>query len=107
DSSGPGGFSGCNDQQEGWADVADSWAESTWSATALGSAGLAGQTIGLDVTYSTDAALAERGFWFDEVTVTNFSLLVADTQTNACVATPIFADGFESGNTTAWSNSVP
>jgi hypothetical protein len=62
----------------------NTWGTSSWSAGALGSAALAGQLVRLDVVYSTDPGLALRGFWFDEVALTNFDLQVQDTQTNTC-----------------------
>ncbi len=101
DSSGPGNYSGCNEPEEGWAETEATWGESTWSAAALGSPSLAGQGVRLEVVYSTDPELAERGFYFDEVTVTDFSFQVPDVGAGDCVF--IFRDGFESGDTTAWS----
>ena len=45
--------------------------------------------------------------FIDEVTVTDFDLQVADAQSDMCPALgAIFADGFESGDTTAWSGTV-
>ena len=43
-------------------------------------------------------------FGFDR----NSGLGLIDTQANVVnLNTPIFADGFESGNTTAWTSQVP
>lgn len=104
---GPGSYSGCNDPEMGWADANATWGASTWNAGAFG--GVApSPLVQLQVTYGTDGALAERGFWFDQVSVTDASLQVPDTQSNTCGANPlIFADGFESGDTSAWSTAVP
>jgi hypothetical protein len=44
--------------------------------------------------------LVERWYW---VTVTS----AGPCEETAAVATPIFLDGFESGDTTAWSAAVP
>ena len=108
DSSGPGNYSGCNEPEEGWADTQDSWGTSTWTATALQSSTFAGDLVTLQVTYGTDGALANRGFWFDQVTLTNIGLQVADTLSDSCgLPGGIFADGFESGDTSAWSQTVP
>ncbi|MCP4664546.1 MAG: hypothetical protein GY856_54875, partial [bacterium] len=70
--------------QDGWADAATTWAASTFSAAALGSAGYAGEEIQLDVRYGTDASLNGYGFRFDEVTVTDVSSLGADGQGDSC-----------------------
>ncbi len=107
DSSGPGNYGGCNEPEEGWADVNDTWGTSSWSAGALQSGTFAGEFVQLEVIYATDALLEGRGFWFDEVTLTNIDLQVNDTQDDKCPAFTIFADGFESGDTTAWSVTSP
>ncbi len=102
--SGANGNCGTNGQR-GWAGTMQSWATSTFNATALGSAG-APDFVQLDVLYGTDSGLYLDGFWFDEVTVTNVDLQVDDTQSNVCGPSAlIFTDGFESGNTLAWSST--
>ena len=85
--SGPEGTCGTAGQ-DGWADTAASWGESTWSASALGLAttGVAGQLIQLDVRYGTDPSLNGFGFRFDQVTVTGVTLQVADVQPDNCNA---------------------
>ncbi len=70
--------------QPGWADVANTWGSSGWSAGALGSAGFAGKTVHLDVAYGTDAAVNGKGFWFDKVTLTDFEQVVPDAQADVC-----------------------
>ena len=70
--------------QQGWADSMPSWAASSWSASALGSAGRAGSLVQLDVAYGTDTSVVGSGFWFDKVTVTDIEILVADVQPDAC-----------------------
>jgi hypothetical protein len=93
-------YSGCNDTT-GWAGSFPTWAQSSFSAAALGSAGHANTPVQIEVTYSTDPLEHFRGFAFDQVTLTNFQLQVPDTQAN-CSVGGIFSDGFESGDTTAW-----
>ncbi|MGH9464065.1 MAG: hypothetical protein ACRD0X_00340, partial [Thermoanaerobaculia bacterium] len=93
--------------QDGWADAMPTWAESTWSAAALGSAGAAGELVQLDLRYGTDIAVEGSGFRFDEVTLTDFALVVPDAQPDVCLPPDIFADDFESGDTSAWSTTVP
>lgn len=103
-----GGGGGCLGVQAGWAGTAASWASSNWTAGALGSAGLAGDPIQLEVTYATDGALAPDGFRFDAVTVSNVTFQVPDAQSDSCSGGPvIFTDGFESGDSSAWSATVP
>jgi hypothetical protein len=107
DSSGPGTYGGCNEPEEGWADSMPTWASSSWSDAAFGQVAPAGLAQ-LEVIYSTDPAANGDGFRFDQVTVTDVDLQVADAQTDACSPpTFIFEDGFESGDTSAWGNTVP
>ena len=73
--------------QNGWANVNNTWGSSSWSVGALGSVGRAGETIQLDVAYGTDAFEDFQGFWFDRVTVTDIEFLVADVQPNNCGGT--------------------
>lgn len=81
--SGPGGVCGL-DNQQGWAAANPTWGASTWTAAALGSAGVAGQPIRLSIKYGTDPAANGFGFRFDQVTLTDFNLKVADTQGDVC-----------------------
>jgi hypothetical protein len=99
---GPGVYTGCNDGQPGWAGAQPTWGTSTWTAAALQSPAFAGQFVQLEMTYATDASLALRGFWFDQATLTNVEFQVPDA--GPCV---LFADGFESGDTSAWAATVP
>ncbi|MCB1034607.1 MAG: hypothetical protein KDD47_12320 [Acidobacteria bacterium] len=71
--------------QGGWADTAATWAESTFSAGALGSTGLAGELVQLDLRYGTDTSVVGTGFTFDQVTLTNVDFQVADSQNDSCV----------------------
>ncbi len=73
------------ENQEGWADAAATWAESTWSAAALDAAERAGEFVQLDLRYGTDVDVQGRGFWFDRVTVTDVELVVDDAQADVCV----------------------
>ncbi len=101
-----GNYSGCNDSEDGWAATMSTWGTSSWSAAALDA--VAGRPVQLDIVYGTDGAVVGRGFWFDQVTVTDVELQVGDAQSDACeFLMPIFLDGFESGDTSRWSNSVP
>ena len=76
--------------QNGWADDATTWGESTWSAAALGSPNYAGQQIQLDIRYGTDFSLNGFGFHFDQVTVTDFNQQGPDAQSDSCVVADPF-----------------
>lgn len=91
--------------QAGWAGSNPAWAASTFSAAALGSAGLAGRPVQIEVRYGTDTAVHPDGFRFDRVTVTDVVETGPDQQPDC--STAIFSDGFEGGNTAAWSATVP
>jgi hypothetical protein len=91
--------------ENGWGGTMDTWAQSTWSVTALGSEALAGQPIQLDVRYGTDPLEHGFGFHFDQVTLTNVDLQVPDAQADT-ESGIIFSDGFESGDVDAWSTYV-
>ena len=107
DSTGPGTFSGCNDGEEGWADGNPTWGTSTWDDASFGMVAPAGP-VQIEVTYSTDPLLQLQGFWFDQVAITDVSMLIADGQGNVCpVNDLIFADGFAGGSTAVWSNEFP
>ncbi len=94
--------------QGGWAAANTGWGSSSWDATALQSTTFAGQLVQLELRYGIDAGGNDFGFHFDEVTVTNVDVEVPDNQTNSCAALPpFFADGFETGNTSGWSSTVP
>ena len=84
-----GAFSGAclgMELQDGWGDAMPTWAASSFSAAALGAAANAGKPTRIVVQYGTDAAAALRGFWFDQVRVTNAEIEVPDTQGDVCRA---------------------
>ncbi len=64
----------------GWAGPGPVWLASTWSALDLGSASRAGRSVQIDVGYGTDPTAALLGFWFDEVTLTNYYEQGSDQQ---------------------------
>jgi hypothetical protein len=74
----------CTDGENGFAGTMSTWAESTWTAGALGSAGHAGDSIQIEVRYATDGGLHLGGLLFDNVTITNVDVQVADTQDDEC-----------------------
>jgi hypothetical protein len=72
--------------QAGWGGAMTSWAPSSFSAADLGAADVAGKPVQFVVQYGVDAATAFRGFWFDQVKVTNAEVEVPDTQGDVCRA---------------------
>ena len=50
----------------------------------MSSATYAGDFVRLEITYATDTAVAGDGFRFDQVTITDFDLQVADSQPDVC-----------------------
>jgi len=70
--------------EDGFAGLQPTWAESTYSATALNSADFAGDLVRLSVYYGTDPLEHGYGYWFDDVTLTNFDMQVEDGQPNDC-----------------------
>jgi Bacterial Ig domain len=83
--SGPGGVCGQNNTP-GWADVNATWGASSWTSGALGLPGSAGSPLRLSIKYGTDGAANNFGFRFDQLTLTNFNLKIADAQTDQCAA---------------------
>ena len=74
--------------EPGWNGPGPAFLPSSWSATALGASALAGRMVRLDLAYGTDPLVEGTGFQFDEVTLTNFELQVADKTSDSCPAPP-------------------
>ena len=71
--------------EAGWAGDQQTFAISTWDSSATNPGGIfTDRRVQLEAAYGTDAGLALEGFHFDEVTISNFDELVADTQPNQC-----------------------
>ena len=87
DASGPHGAC-VTSGQAGWAGAGPGFLPSSWSSAALGAGTVAGKRVRLDVAYGTDPLVEGTGFQFDEVTVTNFELQVADAGSDSCPAPP-------------------
>jgi hypothetical protein len=77
----------CTNLQNGWAGTG-AWDSSSWSAGALGSAGLDGTPVRISVMYGTDPTASLAGFMFDQVTITNVHYLAPDAQSNICAPPP-------------------
>jgi hypothetical protein len=68
-----------------------------WLRAVVDVSAYAGQTVQFRFRLGTDSSLGYEGWTIDDVKV------------QSCVASevPLFADGFESGDTSAWSSTVP
>ena len=66
-----------------------------WVRFAVDLAAFAGQSAQVRFRLGTDSLVARDGWWIDDVTVAT------------CSSPDIFIDGFEAGDTTAWSASFP
>ncbi len=76
--------------QAGWAGTQTTFAQSTWNSGAMNPGGIfTNKRVQIETAYGTDPGLAEEGFHFDEVTVTNFDDLVPDTFPNVCLAAAV------------------
>ncbi|HEV8611213.1 MAG TPA: hypothetical protein VGS98_14255 [Thermoanaerobaculia bacterium] len=73
--------------QAGWAGTSP-FLSSDFSSAALSPASCVGVRCRLDIAYGTDSLVSGAGFDFDEVTVTNFDLQVADQASNTCAPLP-------------------
>jgi hypothetical protein len=69
-----------------------------WQEVQVDMSDFAGNTILLRWRMACDSSVSATGWWIDDIDL---------SFTNACVASvPLFADGFELGNTSAWSSSM-
>jgi len=72
----------------------------SWTQYSANLAAFADQTIRLRFLYSSDGASAGQGWYIDDLTLTH-------TQVLAVCSGTLFADGFESGNLSGWSFTLP
>lgn len=70
------------------------WGFQDWTRSMVNLSALAGQSVRFRFRLGTDSVVADEGWYIDDVTVTS-------------CADRIFADGFESGNVSAWQALVP
>ena len=71
--------------EAGWSGTQLTFAESTWDSASMNPGGIfTDRRVQVEAAYGTDPGLALEGFHFDEVTITNFDEVVADTQSNQC-----------------------
>ncbi len=75
----------------------------TWAQYTASLAAWANQEVTLRWRLSTDGSVTYQGWWVDDIEITNV-MVPTDCET---VAGLPFEDGFESGDTSAWSATVP
>jgi hypothetical protein len=90
--------------QSGWAGSNTAWASSAFSTSALDSTSLDGHEVSFEIHYGTDSSVHYEGFAFDLFEITDVMEKRPDTHSDSCGSGLIFTDGFESGNTSNWSN---
>jgi choice-of-anchor B domain-containing protein len=74
----------------------------TWSEYTADLSGLAGEEIQVRWIFSTDGFQTQEGWYLDDIAVTDVGV------PGKCSANPVlFADGFESGDSSAWSATQP
>ncbi len=88
--------------EAGWAGTQDSWATSSFDAAALDSANR-NDPVQLQIEYATDGGVHPAGFRFDQIEWTDVLIEGPDQQPDLCSAFAIFADGFETGDTSRWN----
>ena len=69
-----------------------------WHEVVVDLSPYAGQSVVVRWTLGTDSSLVERGWYLDDVAITAWG---------GAVEPPLFADGFESGDTMGWSSVAP
>ncbi len=72
-------------------------AATIWKKEVVNLDAYAGQTVRFRFRLGTDSSVSREGWYIDDVAV----------QTCIPYAPPLFADGFEGGDSSAWSQTVP
>ena len=84
------GFSNPLANENAWCGDPQDWLESIVDLDAF-----AGQTVQFRFRLATDSSVGREGWYIDDVTV------------QSCENAGLFADGFESGDTSSWSSTMP
>ena len=71
---------------------------STYVETVLELSQMPGNQIWLRFRLGADSGVSDQGWWIDDIRIDG---------TASCAPPEVFADGFESGDTTAWSDGMP
>ena len=73
----------------------------TWDPYIVDLSAWAGQEVRLRWLFSTDGGLTEEGWYLDDLTITHAQVA------GSCASNLLFVDGFETGDSSRWSLSVP
>jgi choice-of-anchor B domain-containing protein len=73
----------------------------TWQQKSISLVAYAGQSVKLAWRYGSDSAVDEEGWYVDDIALTHAQI------PGICTSGLIFADGFATGTTGAWSNAIP
>ena len=73
----------------------------TWQQKTVNLSAYAGQTVRIAWRYGSDTSLNGDGWFVDDIVLTHAQI------PGACTSNLIFADGFATGTTGAWSATVP
>jgi len=73
----------------------------TWQQRTVSLSAYAGQSVRLAWRYGTDSSQAGEGWYVDDIALTHAQI------PGSCTGNLVFADGFTSGNSGAWSATVP
>ena len=73
----------------------------TWQQKSVNLSAYAGQTVRIAWRYGSDINLNGDGWYVDDIALTHAQI------PGSCVSNLLFADGFASGNSGAWSATAP
>ncbi len=73
----------------------------TWQQKSISLAAYAGQTVKLAWRYGSDGGVDREGWYVDDIALTHAQI------PGSCVSNLLFADGFASDNSGAWSATAP
>ena len=73
----------------------------TWQQKSINLSAYAGQTVRIAWRYGSDTAVNGEGWFIDDLVLTHAQI------PGSCTSSLIFADGFATGTTGAWSAAVP
>ncbi len=73
----------------------------TWQQKTVNLSAYAGQTVRLAWRYGSDSSVNGEGWYVDDIVLTHAQI------PGACTSSLIFADGFATGTTGAWSAAIP
>lgn len=91
----------CAAMPSGTAAFSSEPASFSWQQKSVDLSAYAGQTVKLAWRYGSDSGVDREGWYVDDIALTHAQI------PGVCVGSFLFADGFASGNTSAWSSTAP